>query len=372
MVLIQKPIQHVYLWNNLVRPAPKTFTISRTEKEDMSSGRTYSDDAAWLTAGSGDFDDFFWYSAVLLNTSWVETAEMKQTQGTFTGTMSNLWNITSWDNVMIKFPRRWIKMTKSWSTITLSITQKPNASWYQYYAFTKGWTAKNQMYLWAYMWVYNGTDLHSRSWQPVKSDRYTTPRINYMDYSTAALAANRTWTWYLWESWYMRQYVIALYMMKYWSPYWADTVGTWRNGSGYWHTTWATDGISGATCATDKTSTSWVIRLFWLEDFWWNVDEFLTCCSRSSDKIYASPNNDGTYNLNFTITLSYNTITGLVWTNSWMFAPLTALSSSTGSGYYNYTNYFDWTIVTAVGPRWIFGLFWRTSNQYWWIRLAYL
>ena len=67
-------VKKIYQWTNLVRPPVKqrTFTISYTEKSDMSSWWTYSDDAAWLTAGSTAFDEFFWYSAVKLNSSWGE------------------------------------------------------------------------------------------------------------------------------------------------------------------------------------------------------------------------------------------------------------------------------------------------------------
>ena len=156
-------ITSVRLWETKVRPAykPRTFTITRTEKSDMSSWWTYSDDAAWLTAGDGAFDDFFWYSAVLLNTSWVETAEMTQSWWVFTGAMTTLGNITSGDNVMIKFPARWIKMTKSWSVVTLSITDDltKESEWYQYYAFqtwtlASPWTIKDKFYLGAYKWYY--------------------------------------------------------------------------------------------------------------------------------------------------------------------------------------------------------------------------
>jgi hypothetical protein len=45
---------------NKTTPPLRTFTVSRTETSSPSSfNPVYSDDAAGLTAGSTDFDDFF-------------------------------------------------------------------------------------------------------------------------------------------------------------------------------------------------------------------------------------------------------------------------------------------------------------------------
>ena len=131
---------------------PKTFTISWEEKSDMSSWWTYSDDAAWLTAWDTAFDKFFWYYGCRLDWSWNETAVITQEDSWWAGKLdiTQLWTLTSWDNVMIKFPVRWIKMSKSWSVVTLSITEDPNGDGYQYYAFNDHWVRKDSLYLWAY------------------------------------------------------------------------------------------------------------------------------------------------------------------------------------------------------------------------------
>jgi hypothetical protein len=215
MTLIQKEVKAVYLWETKVRPAykPRTFTISRTEQSNMSSWWTYSDDATWLTAGDGAFDDFFWYSAVLLNTSGEETAEMKQSWWVFTGTMSTLGNITSGDNVMIKFPVRWIKMTKSWSTVTLSITDEKKKEWYQYYAFQKTGdidnntesTATKPLYLWAYLSYNSSNVLKSWSWQ--------TPTASLTMWNCITYSSNNG-TWYTIMWYYQRCLLNAYYMMK--------------------------------------------------------------------------------------------------------------------------------------------------------------
>ena len=48
------PVKEIFVWTTKVRPSAdtRTFTITRTEKSNMSSWWTYSDDAAWLTAWS--------------------------------------------------------------------------------------------------------------------------------------------------------------------------------------------------------------------------------------------------------------------------------------------------------------------------------
>lgn len=251
---------------------PKTFTISWTDKSDMSSGWTYSDDAAWLTAGSSKFDDFFWYSAVLLDESWNETAEMTQIWWVFSDTMTNFIG-NSTDNVMIKFPVRWIKMTKSGNTVTLSITDEKDKAWFQYFAHTSSWninspwTPKDAFYLWAYKWYeYNNNNvikLKSWSWQTPSVNR-TTP--NYCTFSKA------NWSSYQLEWFYQRMYVNALYMMKYWNPD-SQTVVGWGNTNSSLKNTWWTDSQTSATYGTSSDTNQ--IKLFWLEDRWGNISEKL-------------------------------------------------------------------------------------------------
>ena len=110
----------------------KTYTIVWNEVSDPSQFFVrYEDDAVWKTQWSSDFDTFFWYSWVRLSSAWVETWTID-----LTNMSSETW-LDSWDNVMVKFPIRWIKMSKSWNTVSLSITDNPNAEnkWFQYYAY---------------------------------------------------------------------------------------------------------------------------------------------------------------------------------------------------------------------------------------------
>lgn len=339
----------IYMWRERV---PRTFTISWEEKSDMSSWWTYSDDAAWLTAGDGAFDDFFWYSAVLLDNNWNETAEMTQSWWVFTWAMTTLGNITSWDNVMIKFPVRWIKMTKSGSVVTLSITEDPNGEGYQYYAFNSNWTQKDTLYLWAYKWTNSWWYLRSWSW---------TSSIWSIPLDTATKAANYYQTWYHEETWYARQYINALYMMKYWNPNSQSVVWNWYVSWSSIQATGATNSITNATWATN-TSTTWRIKLFWLEDWWGNVYEWLdwayysssTNLQTSSTQAFnsysstAANNKISTFDKNITVASWW--ISSIAWTNDWLFAWNTA--SWNASTYYcdNFDVYSGCRLL--AGGRW--------------------
>lgn len=315
----------------------RTFTISRTEWSNMSSWWTYSDDAAWLTAGSWDFDDFFWYSAVLLNTSGVETAEMKQSWWVFTGAMTTLGNITSWDNVMIKFPVRWIKMSKSWSVVTLSITEDPNKDGYQYYAhctwtLSNPWTPKDAFYLWAYKISNNGSNvLKSWSW---KSPEVSQTQATFCS-RAGANGSGYNIIWY-----YQKMYINALYMMKYWNPDSKEIVWYWYSAAGNSSTnTWWTNGQTDATYGTTANWTT-QCKLFWLEDWWGNRSEWIWW-------VYTDWNNNLCTQLSwYSWTLSWweNTwsvlwaianylLSGIAWTNKGMFWPIAVVSE--GYGYYN-------------------------------------
>ena len=353
------PVKEVYLWDTKIRPTYRTFTISWTEQSNMSSWWTYSDDAAWLTAWSWDFDDFFWYSAVLLNTSWVETAEMTQSWWVFTGAMTTLGNITSGDNVMIKFPIRWIKMTKSWSLVTLSITEELNKAWYQYYAFSRNWTIKDRLYLWAYKaskvtqwWTQY---LRSYSWQSAASS-VAWDGISYLSLSNACTLAQKN-SWYDEITWYQRQYVNALYMMKYWNPNSQSLI--WFGYCPWWsstpQTTWATNSITNATWWTNIYS-NWRIKLFWLEDRWGNVQEWLNwvyvaynwwaVLQTSSTQAFTTWKISTFDKETSTVTAANNYIQSVTWTNDWMFTP-TAVQSWQADYYADLFSIWTWSYLLA-------------------------
>jgi hypothetical protein len=127
---------------------------------------------------------------------------------------------------MIKFPVRWIKMSKSWSTVTLSITKELNKSWYQYYAhstwtLSNPWTPKDAFYLGAYKW-YSSSNV-------IKSWSGKSPTVSQTQ-ATFIKRAKANGSWYNIIGFYQRMFVNCLYMMKYGSPNSQTAVGKWYTG----------------------------------------------------------------------------------------------------------------------------------------------
>lgn len=340
MTLVQKEVKAVYLWTTKVRPPykPRTFTITRTEQSNMSSWWTYSDDAAWLTAGDTAFDEFFWYYGCRLNTSGVETDTITQADSGWAWKLdiTQLWTLTSGDNVMIAFPVRWIKMSKSWSTVTLSITEELDKDGYQYYAHSTGtlsnpWTPKDVFYLGAYEWYVNSTTLKSWSGK--------TPTVSQRQ-SVFCTYAKNNWTWYNIEWYYQRMYVNALYIMKYWNPDSQSVVWKWYVWSNYSTTTWWANSQTNATYWTSSTSTQ--IKLFGLEDWWGNIYEFVWWAYTDGSKYlytqlswYSGASGwwESTWS---TIQHSWNwyELSSIVWNNKVMFWPSSTVNNSSYNTYY--------------------------------------
>lgn len=378
------PVKEVYVWTTKVRPKARTFTITWTEQSDMSSWWTYSDDAAWLTAWSWDFDDFFWYSAVLLNTSGIETAEMTQSWGVFTWAMTTLGNITSWDNVMIKFPARWIKMTKSWSVVTLSITDDltKESEWYQYYAFqtwtlASPWTIKDKFYLGAYKW-FNSSVLKSWSW---RTPLWAVTQANLCTYAKA------NGSWYNISGFYQRQYINALYMMKYGNPNSQTVVWKWFTA---WNsaskTTWWTDSYTNATWGETAGKTQ--MKLFWIEDYWGNISEFVWWAYTDASRYLCTQLSWWSWAISWwqstwTKMTASGCISGVVGDNKSMFAPATSVNNTNYNTYYTDGTATNYSCLLLAGGYWsenvmagVFRIGITTnasySNAIVWARLMYL
>lgn len=328
----------------------KTWTIKWSENSTPSSAFVdYEDDAEWMTQWSSDWDKIFGFEWVRLNTSWTETWSVD-----LTNMSSESW-LTSWDNVMVKFPIRGIKMSKSWTTVTLSITNNPNAEdeWFQYYAHSR-WTLsspvkKNAFYLWVYEWSLLNSVLKSLSGATVESNHTLWDFIGYA-------RAND------WNSWnggydivwfYQRMYISALYMMKYGNPNSQWTIGNWIVS---WskQTSWWSNSISWTT-GGDTSWTTTAMKLFWIENWWWNVSEWLGwICTNSNqnlwtalsgfvgDLVTSSPY-ENTWTI-ITTTSSYHNLSKIAWDNKAMFAPLASTNNT------NYDTYYC-DYVSAGGSR---------------------
>ena len=349
------------------RPIPKTYTIVWNETSaPWDFFVEYKDDAVGMTQWSTDWDDIFWYSAVLLDASWNEVEEVKAV-GWVLDMSSFQWALT-WtaNNVMIKFPRRWIKMSKSGSQVTLSITDDPNKEWFQYYAFTKWTTAKDYLYLWAYKWTFsndNSTVASSfTSWTTyMKSWATWTKTLNFSPCANQNIAnmratASKYSNWYSMITIYPRWYINCLYMMKYGNP---DSQTIIWKGYTSWSESiapWWTNNQTNATYWTSSGTQQ--VKLFWLEDWWWNVNEFMDGCYFDASKNLTVDKTNSifqssAYSTNLWVASSWYMKT-IDWSNDGMFRN-TSDSAWSSTTYYADYSYSSASRVLLVGGHWSTG-----------------
>lgn len=385
---------------NLVYEAPeptyRTFTVSWTETSNPAQfNPVYSDDATWLTAGSTDFDDFFGYSGVRLSTAGVETAV--QPQNAWVLDITQLGTLTSGDNVMIKFPVRWIKMSKSWSTVTLSITDwiGRESEWYQYYAFQNTWNivdnasttvATKPFYMWAYL-AYNYNNNTLKSWGG------RTPSGSLTHWNAITYAKNN-WTWYTISGFYQTMYIIALYMMKYWNwdSQWQIWMGYVSSGNSWPATTWWTNSQTNATYWTSSQTTQ--MKMFGIEDWRWNMLWWTWWVFTDGSRNLWTALHDYTANISTSesqykntwvqVTAWDNELTAISWTNNWLFASIASTSNANRNTYYCDNVYAAGNRLSRTGWAWNYTkMTWVFNNTYFastastnstnqWARIMYL
>ena len=308
-------------------PTYKTYTVTYTEASTPVF--TYSDDATDMTAWSAEWDEIFGYYPCLLNTSWVETAKLNPNDYAKTIDWASA-NITSGDNVMVMFPRRGYKISKSWNTVTVSITTNPNAEWYCYDAFRRGSTQKDKFYLWAYHW--------SLSWSVLKSWSGKSIAVNH-NITNWRTYAHANGTWY--EQWAFNQltYLQCLWLLKYKSLDSQTTLWQWY--------TWWSDATTTGTTNTNwlnywSTSSATHVKLFWIEDFWWNTEDLI-------DGIYC----DSSYNI-------------WTWTDNFTSTAMTTNYTNQWSGWISGNIVWYMKAVQGTSTTWFIakGEWWSKSTYY--------
>ena len=253
----------------------QNITLAYTEGSASAFEHTYSEDATGLSSGSEYFDAFFGYKPVLLDTNGNETAELNPND--FTKDVNgNDVNITSGDNVMIKFPIRWYKVSKVGNVITLSMTKDVNreSEGYVYRPFCRGTydnpIKKDCFYIGAYEF-YNNSWV-GKSW----SGKEPTCSQTHAQFMAQARAndGNTGDEGYEYEGRHQRDYINLLYMMKYCN---GDSQATFGQGisSGSKHNTGETN-TSWMNYGTQSTTTA--IKLFGIENYWGNCTEYVWGC----------------------------------------------------------------------------------------------
>ena len=242
-----------------------TAIIDLSNSNPLSSV-TYEDDAASMTKGSEDWDDFLGYYPVLLDASGNELGKLNPNNYAQyeDGTSAPINTLGSYD-VMVAFPKRGLKISTANNKITISMTDDPDNAEFKYYAHSYG--SHNNcdlVYVGAYKASANGTKLYSCSGQ--------SPLVK-QTIGTFRTYANNRGTGYEQMTFYVRTFLCCAYILRFGNLNSQSAVGR-----GF------VDGNSAATTTgqTDAKGMNWgettgkyQSKCLGIEDMWGNVHEWI-------------------------------------------------------------------------------------------------
>jgi len=243
-----------------------TVTIDKTNSNPATCC-SYADDAVGMTAGSSDWDDFIGQTPVLLDSSGNELGNLKVSDYSKFEDGTSAPITTVGNDVMVKFPKRGLKISTSGNTVSISMTDNPDAEseGFKYYAHSYG--ANNNcddIYVGAYKAYVSSSKLYSSSGK--------TPTGN-QTIGTFRTQANARGTGYEQMTFYVRTFLIAAYLLKY--KHLNSQVAV---GRGY------VDGNSAPT-TTGQTNTKgmdwgegtgkYQCKCLGIEDLWGNINEWI-------------------------------------------------------------------------------------------------
>lgn len=247
-----------------VQTGTKTMTaVINLSNSDPSSSVTYADDAVNMTPGSSEWDDFFGiYPCLFKNGVEVGNLDPNNFAQFANGEPADITSGNAGD-VMIAFPRRGIQITTSGTTLTVSMTDNPNAEGYSYLAHQSGSTDKDVFYLGAYKGVVENGKLRSLSgktptWNQTLSSFRSEAQANGSGYEQSAF--------------YQLLFRQCMYILKY-----KNLNSQAAVGMGYVSGTVLKD-----TGATNSKGMDWgesagtsQMKLFGIEDCWGNLWEWI-------------------------------------------------------------------------------------------------
>ena len=197
-------------WRSMGGREKNTMTVQFNITQTPGYG-TYLDDAVGMPYGKTSdaitqWQEFFGYKPCLFKNGQVVGYLNPNDYTKFIDGRSA--DITSGNagDVMIEFPRRGIKISKSGTTITVSMTKEDNVSGYSYNAHTNGTTSKNYFYIGAYLGYNNSGYLRSLSG---KLPTY------YTSLDTFRTCARRNGTGYVTLGFYQHMYIQCMYLLQF-------------------------------------------------------------------------------------------------------------------------------------------------------------
>lgn len=341
-------------FNSLYRTI--TFTIDES-KSDPSQMFT----AQWILADMTDaeIDEFFGYRPCLLDASGNVYKYLNPNDFTKDVDGNDVTNYINWTsgtyNVMIEYPRRWIKREKSGNIITVSITDNPADydNGFHHYPRTRGAVdltsedtrtaeesgKRDYFYAGAYKGYVKDSKLRSISWFiPTTNQTRATFRTQ--------AKANGTGYWLM--GYFNRDYLKDIWWARFKNGNSQTALGRWFVDKTSW---WSSTG-----CYTGSTNTRWMhwwntsswtdinnnrMKFAWQEDFWGNIWEWTDGLNINGYVAYASTDcsnfaddtTSGSYkNVGTCTSTSDSYITAMLWTTKGWYLP-TAVGGSDSTKY---------------------------------------
>ena len=225
---------------------------------------TYSDDAVTMSSGkdaNSVWQEFFGYKPCLFKdgkvVGYLNPNDFTKFED---GSAADITSGNAGD-VMIQFPRRGIKISKSSKVVTVSMTDNPNNSNFKYYAHQRGTTDKDYFYLGAYDGYVTSNKLRSLSG---KSPSTSIPLADFDTYGKA------NGTGYGCIGYYQWLFLQVMYVLQFKGNLNSQTTVGYGNSSGSGIRNTGRSNTSGLTYG-DNT----VAKLFGIEDIWGNICQWV-------------------------------------------------------------------------------------------------
>lgn len=242
-----------------------TVTINLSNSNPATCG-SYADDAIEMKSGKTEsattmWQKFFGYKPCLFKSGKVVGYLNPNDFTKFeNGTDADITSGNAGD-VMIQFPRRGVKISKSGAVVTVSMTDNPKDPNFKYYAHQRGSVDKDYFYLGAYDGYVSGGKLRSLSGKYPRTD---TPMEEFYTYGKA------NGTGYGYMCYYQWLFIQVMYILQFKGNLNSQSVVGYGNCS------------NGVIEDTGRTNTNGmiygddtVVKLFGIEDAWGNMCQFV-------------------------------------------------------------------------------------------------
>lgn len=233
---------------------------------------TWEDDAVGLTETQRKAI-FGHYPCIFVN--GVEGTKLNPNDYTKTAAGATADITTLGQDVMVKFPKRGLRIRTIGSQVKISFTDDPNSASFQYYAFTKGTEIKDAFYTGAYKGYVSGGRLYSTSG---KTASVNATIGTFRGYATAR------GTGYGITGWFQRVYLQAMYVFIHGNLNSQEQIGRGYCSSSAAFTTggsntWGMDSeLAKAQYPTYLTDGVHNVKCLGVEDLWGNVWEWVDGC----------------------------------------------------------------------------------------------